>query len=294
MEQTLSTPANPVRGWINGFICVVIFSGSLPATKIAINGFSPDFLTVGRATITGLIALLILGLLRQKLPTKAHLIPLAIVAVGGVIGFPLLTSLALRYVSSAHSIVFTGLLPLVTAFFAVIRARERPRKLFWMFSVLGSLFVIGFALFQGGQSTLLGDTYMIAAILLCGLGYAEGAVLSKQLGSWQVICWALVISFPIMLVLGIVLWPDNLTTIPTSAWARLLYVSLFSMLIVFFFWYRGLTEGRIASVGQLQLLQPFIGLLLSAWLLNEAVSGLMIASTCGVLLCVAASKKYAK
>ncbi|GAB1438414.1 DMT family transporter [Providencia sp.] len=294
MEQTLSTPANPMRGWINGFIGVVIFSGSLPATKIAIHGFSPDFLTAGRASIAGLIALLILVLLRQKLPTKAHLIPLAIVAVGGVIGFPLLTALALRYVSSAHSIVFIGLLPLATAFFAVIRARECPRKLFWMFSVLGSLFVIGFALLQGGQSTLLGDAYMIAAILLCGLGYAEGAVLSKQLGSWQVICWALVISLPIMLVLGIVLWPENLTTIPTSAWAGLLYVSLFSMLIGFFFWYRGLAEGGIASVGQLQLLQPFIGLLLSAWLLNEAVSGLMIASTCGVLLCVAASKKYAK
>lgn len=293
MEQTLITQPNTTRGWINGFIGVVIFSGSLPATKIAIDGFSPDFLTAARAAIAGILSLIIFAFLRQSIPTKAHFLPLIIVAVGGVIGFPFLTALALQYVSSAHSIVFIGLLPLATAFFAVLRARERPRKLFWLFSVIGSLFVIGFALFQGGKSTLIGDLYMIAAILLCGLGYAEGAVLSKKLGSWQVICWALVISLPIMLVLCVILWPTNLANVSTKAWLGLVYVSFFSMLLGFFFWYRGLAEGGIAGVGQLQLLQPFIGLLLSAWLLDETVNSLMIASTCGVIFCVAASKKFA-
>lgn len=294
MEQTITTLPNTTRGWANGFIGVVIFSGSLPATKIAIEGFSPDFLTAARAVIAGMLSLIIFLFLRQKIPNKAHFIPLLIVAIGGVIGFPLLSALALQYVSSAHSIVFIGLLPLATAFFAVLRARERPRKLFWLFSVIGSLFVIGFALFQGGKSTLVGDLYMIAAILLCGLGYAEGAVLSKKLGSWQVICWALVISLPIMLLLCAFLWPDNLSNVPTKAWLGLVYVSLFSMLIGFFFWYRGLAEGGIAGVGQLQLLQPFIALLLSAWLLNETVNAFMIASTCGVIFCVAASKKFAR
>lgn len=293
MEHTVTAQPNTARGWVNGFIGVVIFSGSLPATKIAIEGFSPDFLTAARAVIAGILSVLIFIFLRQKIPNKTHLLPLIIVAVGGVIGFPFLTALALQHVSSAHSIVFIGLLPLATAFFAVLRARERPRKLFWLFSVIGSLFVIGFALFQGGKSTFLGDMYMIAAILLCGLGYAEGAVLSKKLGSWQVICWALVISLPIMLVLCLALWPENVTTVPAKAWFGLMYVSLFSMLLGFFFWYRGLAEGGIAGVGQLQLLQPFIGLLLSAWLLNETVNTLMILSTCGVIFCVAASKKFA-
>lgn len=294
MTQTVSVQSPSARGWFDGFIGVVIFSGSLPATKMAIDGFSPDFLTAARATIAGIISIIIFLFLRQKLPERTALIPLVIVSIGGIIGFPLLTALALQYVSSAHSIVFIGLLPLATAFFAVLRARERPRKLFWLFSVIGSLFVISFALFQGGESTLLGDMYMIAAILLCGLSYAEGAVLSKQLGSWQVICWALVISLPIMLVLCISLWPGNITAVSAKAWGGLLYVSLFSMLIGFFFWYRGLAEGGIAGVGQLQLLQPFIGLLLSAWLLNETVNTMMIISTCGVIFSVAASKKFAK
>ncbi len=266
----------------------------MPATKAAISGFPPDFLTILRAIIAGVVGAIILMILRQKIPTQKQLIPLSIVALGGVIGFPFLTALALQHVSSAHSIVYLGLLPLATALFGVLRAGERPRKIFWFFSVMGSLSVMSFALLQQGESTIIGDIYMIAAILLCGLGYAEGAILSKQLGSWQVICWALVLSLPLMLVLSVILWPINLTNIPIQAWLGLIYVSLFSMLIGFFFWYRGLTEGGITGVSQLQLLQPFFGLLLSAWILNETISTEMIASTCGVILCVAGSKWFSR
>ncbi|MBP6121336.1 MULTISPECIES: DMT family transporter [Providencia] len=294
MEQNFVKQSNITRGWISGFIGVIIFSGSLPATKTAITGFPPDFLTILRAIIAGILGAIILAVMRQKRPTQRQLLPLAIVALGGVIGFPLLTALALQHVSSAHSIVYLGLLPLATALFGVLLAKERPRKIFWFFSVMGSLSVMSFALLQQGESTIIGDIYMIAAILLCGLGYAEGAILSKQLGSWQVICWALVLSLPLMLVLGIILWPTSLTEIPTQAWCGLIYVSLFSMLIGFFFWYRGLVEGGITGVSQLQLLQPFFGLLLSAWILNETVSTAMIASTCGVILCVAGSKWFSR
>ncbi len=294
MEQNFVKQSNITRGWISGFIGVIIFSGSLPATKTAITGFPPDFLTILRAIIAGILGAIILAVMRQKRPTQRQLLPLAIVALGGVIGFPLLTALALQHVSSAHSIVYLGLLPLATALFGVLRAGERPRKIFWFFSVMGSLSVMSFALLQQGESTIIGDIYMIAAILLCGLGYAEGAILSKQLGSWQVICWALVLSLPLMLVLSVILWPINLTNIPIQAWLGLIYVSLFSMLIGFFFWYRGLTEGGITGVSQLQLLQPFFGLLLSAWILNETISTEMIASTCGVILCVAGSKWFSR
>ena len=294
MDNAMTTVSRSTRGWINGFIGVLIFSGSLPATKAGITGFAPDFLTTARAVIAGIAALLILAVLRQRLPAAKYLLSLIVVAAGVVVGVPLLTALALQYVSSAHSIVYLGLLPLATALFGVLRSNERPRPAFWLFSVLGSLFVMGFALFQGGESTLTGDLYMVAAVLLCGLGYAEGARLSRPLGSWQVICWALVLSLPLMLILSITFLPVTFSGIPAQAWGGLIYVSLFSMLFGFFFWYRGLAEGGITGVSQLQLLQPFFGLVLSAWLLNETVSSVMVASTCGVIACVAGSKRFSR
>lgn len=294
MNQYENDLNHTTRAWINGFIAVVIFSGSLPATKAAITGFAPDFLTVMRATIAGILSLIILFIMKQHYPTKGQLKALLVVALGVVLGFPLLTALALKYVSSAHSIVFLGLLPLTTAICGVFAGGKRPHNLFWFFSGLGSVFVMGFAIAQGDKSVLAGDLLMVGAVILCGIGYAEGARLSHQLGSWQVICWALVISLPIMLPMSFLLWPDTLAGLPVLAWGGLVYVSVFSMLIGFFFWYRGLAEGGILGVSQLQLLQPFLGLLLSAWVLHEAISTLMVISTCGVIACVAGSKYYCK
>jgi drug/metabolite transporter (DMT)-like permease len=219
---------------------------------------------------------------------------LAIVAAGVVAGFPLLTALALKHITAAHSMVFIGLLPLSTAVFGVIRGGERPRPAFWVFSLAGSAAVAGFALARGLAASPLGDGLMLAAILVCGLGYAEGAVLSRRLGGWQVISWALVLALPLMLVLTAVLRPPALLEITAPAWVGLGYVSLFSMLIGFIFWYRGLALGGIAAVGQLQLLQPFFGLALAAALLGEAVSGVMIATTLAVVLCVAGARRFAR
>ncbi|MHC8944768.1 DMT family transporter [Advenella incenata] len=285
--------ANTAGGWLNGFLGVLIFSGSLPATRVAVLQFDPIFLTVARATIAGVLALILLLVFRQKRPTRAQLAPLFIVALGVVVGFPLLTALALQHVTSAHSIVFIGLLPLATAVFGVLRGGEQPRPAFWFFSVTGSLLVAGFALSQGLSASLTGDLLMLAAVLVCGLGYAEGAALSRKLGGWQVICWALLLSLPAMLVLSLLTMPASFAGIGTPAWAGLAYVSLFSMLIGFVFWYRGLAQGGIAAVGQLQLLQPFFGLALAATLLHEPVSMLMVGVTVAVIACVAGSKRFA-
>ncbi|MDI7659428.1 DMT family transporter [Cronobacter universalis] len=235
----------PWAGWLNGLLGVIIFSGSLPATRVAVVDFSPFFLTFARATIAGGLALLLIMLRRETRPTRRQAASLAIVCAGVVVGFPLLTALALQHVTSAHSMVFIGLLPLATALFGVLRGGERPRPIFWVFSILGSLLVAGFALSGDVRVSLQGDLLMLAAVALCGLGYAEGAALSRQLGGWQVIGW-------------------------------------------------GLAAGGIAAVGQLQLLQPFLGLALAATLLNEHVSPLMLAVTLGVILCVAGSKKFAR
>jgi drug/metabolite transporter (DMT)-like permease len=296
MDSTshLNTQAHSSRGWINGFIGVLIFSGSLPATRLAVLEFDPVFLTVARATIAALLGLCLLWLFKEKRPARSQLIPLGIVALGVVIGFPLLTALALQYVTSAHSIVFVGLLPLATAIFGVLRGGERPRPVFWLFSILGSLLVVGYAVSQGLSAAPIGDLLMLLAILVCGLGYAEGAKLSRTLGGWQVICWALVLSLPVVAPVTALLTPASFSGISLPAWLSLGYVSLFSMLIGFVFWYRGLAQGGIAAVGQLQLLQPFFGLALAATLLHEQVSLGMLAVTVAVILCVAGAKKFAR
>jgi drug/metabolite transporter (DMT)-like permease len=281
-------------GWVNGFIGVLIFSGSLPATRVAVADFDPTFLTSARAAFAGLLGLAMLFLFQQKRPERGDLLSLVIVALGVVVGFPLLTALALKHVTSAHSIIFVGLLPLATAIFGVLRGGEHPRPAFWLFSCVGSALVAGFALTQGVTASPLGDGLMLAAIIACGLGYAEGAALSRKLGGWQVICWALAISLPIMLALTFATLPPSFAGVGSSAWIGLAYVSLFSMLIGFVFWYRGLAQGGIAAVGQLQLLQPFFGLALAATLLHEQVSPMMIVVTLGVVLCVFGAKKFAK
>lgn len=283
-----------LEGWGSGLLGVVIFSGSLPATRVAIADFSPIFLTSARAVIAALLGAALLFALRQPKPSRTDLLSLAVVALGVVVGFPLLTALALQYITAAHSIVFVGLLPLATAIFGVLRGGERPKPLFWLFSCLGSAMVVGFALNSGAEISLAGDLLMVAAIIACGLGYAEGAQLSRRLGGWQVISWALVIALPPMAVVALVSLPATWAGITGGAWAGLAYVSIFSMLVGFVFWYRGLAVGGIAAVGQLQLLQPFFGLLLAAVLLHEKVSPLMIATTLAIVLCVAGARKFAR
>ncbi|MBP2561776.1 drug/metabolite transporter (DMT)-like permease [Neorhizobium galegae] len=285
---------NTTSGWISGFVGVLIFSGSLPATRIAVADFDPLFLTVARATIAGLLAICLLLAFREKRPARSDLLPLAVVSLGVVIGFPLLTALALKHITSAHSIVFVGLLPLSTATFGVLRGGERPKAVFWLFSCLGSAIVVGFALFQEEAASSVGDLLMLGAIIACGLGYAEGASLSRKLGGWQVISWALALSLPVMLALSLAAMPASFPDIDSTSWFGLAYVSLFSMLIGFIFWYRGLALGGIAGVSQLQLLQPFFGLVLAAALLGEKVSLGMFAATLAVVACVAGAKRFAR
>jgi drug/metabolite transporter (DMT)-like permease len=281
------------KAWASGFIGVLIFSGSLPATRVGLADFSPLFLTSARAVIAAGLGAVLLIALRERRPLRSDLLPLVVVALGVVVGFPLLTALALQSITSAHSIVFIGLLPLCTALFGVLRAGERPSVVFWMFSVTGAALVAGFALSATAEMAVAGAGLMIAAVLACGLGYAEGARLSRRLGGWQVISWALVLSLPVMLPLALWTLPEDLGVVSTSGWLALAYVSLFSMMIGFIFWYRGLALGGIASVGQLQLLQPFLGFVLAAGLLHEKVSLPMLATALLVVLCVAGSRRFA-
>ncbi len=282
------------EGWLSGLAGVVIFSASLPATRVAVADLSPLFLTSARAVLAAGLAAALLLLLRQTWPRREELLPLAIVALGGVVGFPLLTAMALQHITAAHSIVFIGLLPLATAAFGVVRGGERPKPLFWLFSCFGSAAVVAFALGRGAEFSLAGDLLMLAAILVCGLGYAEGARLSGHLGGWQVISWALLLSLPVMAAVALATLPADFTAVRAPAWLGLAYVSVFSMLVGFIFWYHGLARGGTASVGQLQLLQPFFGFLLSAFLLGETVTPMMFVTTLAVIACVFLARRFAR
>ena len=284
----------PARlGLINGSLGVLIFSASLPATRVAVLEFDPLFLTLARASIAAVCAGLWLAWARARVPALGDLARLAVVALGVVVGFPLLTAIALQQVTAVRGTVFIGLLPLATALFGVLRGGERPRPAYWLFSALGAALVAGFAILSGGSGgEATGDLLMLAAVLVCGLGYAEGAVLSRRLGGVQVISWALMLALPVMLPLGVLLRPDSIANIAAAGWIGLGYVSLFSMFIGFVFWYRGLAQGGIALVSQVQLLQPFCGMALAALLLGETLDWPVLLAAAGVAGCVALARRY--
>jgi len=281
------------NGWTLGAIGVAIFSASLPATRIAVFDFDPIFLTFARATLAGTAAAFCLTITRQSPPSKSDLASIALVALGVVVGFPILTALALQDITSARSVVFIGLMPLATATFGTLRGGEAPSLLYWVFSIAGSMLVVGFALLQNQSASLMGDVFMLAAVMLGGMGYAEGGRLARRLGGWQVISWALAFALPVMLPLAFLAMPETFDNVGQPAWLALGYVSMFSMFIGFFFWYRGLAQGGIAAVGQLQLLQPFLGLMLAAVLLKEVISLPMVGVSVAVLACVICAKRFA-
>jgi drug/metabolite transporter (DMT)-like permease len=282
------------HGLILGFIGMAIFSGSLPATRAAVAGFEPVFLTAARALLATVGAIAALGLFANEKPRRSELPSLLVVAASVVVGYPLLSGIAMTEISSARGVLFTGLLPLSTAGWAMVRGGERPHPAFWLFAIAGSGLLATYALLNGGaEGVFTADSLMLVAIVVCGLGYAEGAVLARRLGGWQVICWALVISAPAMLVVAAFTWPAGWPSVDSSAWLGLAYIAVFSMLIGFFFWYRALAIGGSSRVGQLQLIQPLLGIGLSAVLLQERVAWSLVATAVGVLGCVAGARRAA-
>jgi drug/metabolite transporter (DMT)-like permease len=275
-----------------GFLGILIFSLTLPATRIAVaGGLDPVFVGLGRAIVAAGLSLILLVITRQTIPPLRFLPNLAIVTGGVVIGFPLLSAIAMKDAAASHGAVITGLGPLLTALCGVWRAGERPSIRFWIFAGIGSALVVGFALFTGGGSIRVADLALLGAMGAASLGYAEGAVLSRTLGSWQVICWALILSVPVLLPIALQYFPANFSAVPTNAILAFLYVSIFSMFLGFFAWYRGLALGGIARVGQIQLIQPFLTILASALLLGENLKLETIGFATAVIGCVILGKR---
>ena len=281
-------------GLVLGSLGILGFSFSLPATRLAVADLDPWLVAFGRAAVAGLLAAAVLRAMRAPLPSRAQGRRLVVVAAGVVVGFPLFTSLALDVLPSARGAVVIAVLPAATAVFAVLRAGERPSPAFWAGSLAGLAAVLGFVAFGGaglGGGPQLGDAYLLAGVALCALGYAEGGALSRELGGARTICWALVVSLPLTLVVAIVVVASAGASAGTTAWLGFAYVSAVSMFLGFFAWYAGLARGGVARIGQVQLAQPVLTLVWSAALLGEAVGAATVAIALLVLACVAATQR---
>jgi drug/metabolite transporter (DMT)-like permease len=262
---------NEKKGMILGLIGVTAFGLTLPVTKIVLPYMNPIFIGLGRAVIAGLVALVLLLVFKQKIPNIKQIKQLLLVSLGVVIGFPVLSSWAMQYVPASHGGVVLGILPLATAVVGVLIGNEKPSIYFWICSATGTALVVSYALLQGVGGLNIADLALLGAIISASVGYAIGGKLSRDIGGWQVICWALVLSLPFILIPAIVNAPESFLNIPLRIHFSFLYLALISQLFGFFFWYKGLALGGIVRVSQMQLFQPFITLLFSALLLGEVI-----------------------
>ena len=262
-------------GYVLGFIGVLIFSGTLPATRLAIADFEPGFLTFGRAAVATIAAAIVLAALRRPFPVR-HAWMIFISGLLLVFGFPGFMALAMTSVPASHGGVVLGILPLTTAIFATVLAGERPAFWFWLCSIIGSALIIVFAFRDGAPGFEVGDLWLLAAGLTASLGYVLAARVTFHMPGWEVVSWSLILTAPISIIATVALWQPSYLTPSSTGAAAFAYVGLGSMFLGFFAWNAGLMLGGMARVGQLQLLQTFFTLAISAIILGETITGEMV------------------
>ena len=285
------------RGLWLGLLGIVIFSVTLPMTRLAVGTpespqMSGLFIALGRAVVAGALSAVFLLVTRAPLPQRRQWLPLAVTAGGVVFGFPLFTSIAMRYVEAVHASVVVGVLPLATAAVGALIHRQRPSTGFWVCAALGSALVVAFAMLRSGAAGLslhFADVLLLAAMACAAVGYAWGGRLSQEMRAEHVICWALVMSLPLTLPLAWLSWPEG--PIRASGWAAFAYLGVFSMWLGFFFWYRGLALGGTVRVSQVQLVQPFLSMLVAVPLLGERLDAVTVGFGLAVIATVFIGKK---
>ncbi len=269
----MTTPtARDDRGMSIALAGVATFSLTLPMTRIAVAELDPTWLALARAVLAGVLAAVVLLVARVRIPARDHWPGIAAVVAGVVIIFPWLSSLAMRTTEASHGAVITGLLPLATAMAAALHAHERPSRRFWLAAAVGCLVVVAYALRHGAGRLVPGDLAMLGAVAGGAIGYAAGGRVARSIGGWQTICWALLVSVP--LLLPPLLWLTttlSFDSVGARAWSGFAYVTVMSQFVGFFFWYGGMAIAGVARVSQVQLLQLFFTLIASAWLAGEDV-----------------------
>ena len=278
-----------MRGLLLGIAGVIMFALSIPMTRLAGGSaqapqLDPAFVAFGRAAVAGLLSIAYLAATGARRPRGAEWRLLALTAGGVVFGWPLLLGLAVRHVDAVHAAVVSGVLPLATAVIAAGVLHQRPSSGFWACAFTGLALVVGFAAWRGAGGLEMADGLLLGAVVCASAGYVSGARLSGTLSAEQVICWVLVISLPVTLPLA--LWTRPTAPVAPSAWAGFAYVSLFSMWIGFFAWYRGLALGGTLRVSQVQVLQPFLSMLFAVPLLGEKLDAMTVVFAAAVLAVV--------
>ena len=282
--------------WL-GVVGVVIFALTLPLTRIAVGTpeapqMSGVFVATGRAVVAALLSALFLLFTRAPRPRREDLLPLAVVALGVVVGFPLFTSIAMRHVQAVHASVMLGVLPLATAVVGAYLHRQRPSAAFWCCAFFGTALVVSFAVLRSGGSGLFlqgADLLLLAAMACAAIGYAWGARLSGSMRAEHVISWALLLTLPINLPLAYAQWPQ--VTIQPVSWWAFAYVAVFSMWLGFFAWYRALSLGGTVRVSQVQLIQPFLSMLFAVPLLGEQLDAVTVGFGLAVMVTVFVGRK---
>lgn len=250
-----------------GLAGVLLFGGTLPATRLAVASFDPLLLSAVRASIAGFAGLAVLAVLGRPLPESKLWPDVVIAGLCTIVGFPVLMALAMAQVPAAHGGVVLGIVPLATAAAAAVVTRERPSFGFWLASAAGAAIVVVFALREGGGGFSLGDLYLAGTVVAGAFGYAMSGRLSLAMPGWEAICWQVALFLPLSLLSAFLLWPAHLGAVAVSGWAGLAYVSLVSQFFAFFVFNAAMARIGVARVGQLMLLQPFVIIVL-AWPVN--------------------------
>jgi drug/metabolite transporter (DMT)-like permease len=252
------TASREKLGLLLGFFGMCLFAGTLPATRLAVGGLDPLFLTVARATLAGCAGLIVL-LTRRRLPPRSLWLEMCGAATCTVLLFPLLAALAMVTVPAAHGGVVFGILPLATAAAAAIFAHERPSRGFWLASAAGTIIVLAFVFRRsGGEAISAGDLFLLGTVAAGAVGYTLSGRLTARMAGWEVISWQVVIFLPLAALATFALWPADIASVPITAWAGLGYVGLVSQYTAFFVFNAAMAMGGIARVGQIMLLQPFM------------------------------------
>ena len=298
MIKNYNKLTNENKGFIFGFVGILIFSLTPPATKIALgpdnNALTPEFITFGRSALAGIMSLMYLFFFKKKKPSVKYIFNISIVALSLSIGFPLFLSLGLIHSTSTHAAVILTLMPLMTAVFASFYFKQKASLGFWICAIIGCIVVIIYTLIHGQSNNQIiefsySDILFFISVIAGATGYVFGAKLTKIMGSVDVISWALALAMPFHLALAIYYFP--IKEIPTISWIGFLYAALFSQWIGFFAWYKALDLGGAVRVSQIQLFMPFLTFFFSIILLGETLDFFTIFFSIITILLIYLSRK---
>ena len=259
-----------ILGFIYILLGVLIFAGTVPFTKMALQSFTPVQIGTLRVLIGGSLSLAFIikkskvSLLWQESGTiwKASL---------GMGLFPLLLSISLGGLPASFGSVALGLIPLGASLFAIFVLGEKVKSNFLFFAGLGSSTVIVYS-FTALNSITYHLPLIFVAIGIVSVGYSYGAQLSRKSSGPVAVSLANIFVLPFAIVGYFFLDLPNLSELEITSVIGIAYLSIMSQFLGFFPFYSGLAKVGTAKGVQVQLLQPTFTLILSYFLIGAELS----------------------